>query len=115
MKRSIKFRVWDHKLLKFNYFDLLSTVGNFPIDCIDNVQQFTGLFDSEMKEIYEGDIVHCRYLNHNEYTCPVVFSPSCVAFVLDSSGRHLFDDKYGDYLPMHREREYKIVGNIFEK
>ncbi len=57
MKRQIKFRVFDDRLKKFNYFDLTNVTGNLPSDCLDNVQQFAGLLDVNGVEIYEGDII----------------------------------------------------------
>lgn len=135
MQRPIKFRIWNTKLKKWVTQVSLSEIENSnhnngligiiastneedpetqsAEDCI--VQQFTGILDSEGKEIYEGDILSWHGESSDERIAPVIFSPSCAAFVLDSSGRHEFDDKYGDYCPLHRRNFYKIVGNIFEK
>jgi hypothetical protein len=55
--RELKFRVWDDRLNLFNYFDLTNVMGHLPMDCLDNVQQFTGVIDPYGNEIYEGDIV----------------------------------------------------------
>jgi len=55
--KNLKFRVWDNRPNKFNYFDLTNIAGNLPSDCIDNVQQFTGAKDRRGVEIYQGDIL----------------------------------------------------------
>lgn len=130
MNRKLEFRVWDKELKQFaspnvhhlhKDGELMSIVLNLDISKISGndrfiVQQFTGLTDINGQKIFEGDIV--EWLPKNEkwgdYIHPVVWSPSSIAFVLDSSGRHLIDDKYGDYIPMHREQNYKITGNIFQ-
>ena len=57
MSREIKFRVFDDKTGKFNYFDLSTVEGHMPSDCKHKVGQYTGLKDKNDKEIYEGDIV----------------------------------------------------------
>jgi hypothetical protein len=58
-----KFRVWDNIQKKFEYFEL----GNITVpdrmlgqhSC--SVQQFLGILDSRMKEVYEGDVVKGTY------------------------------------------------------
>jgi hypothetical protein len=77
--------------------------------CADHqIQYSTGLFDVTGKEIFEGDWV---YFDDDKVTrkAQVVYSPKVASFVLDTSGRHLIDEKYGDYRPMHYKEGYKIV------
>ena len=78
------------------------------------VMQYTGMKDKNGKEIYEGDIVTHTSINGKDYKAEIVFSPTLAAFVLDTSGRHLLDDKYGDYYELHKDHSYEIIGNIFE-
>jgi uncharacterized phage protein (TIGR01671 family) len=125
MKKEIKFRVWNIIERRWNgaYNQEPKMVGELcchkgiyliPESTSRNliVQQYTSLKDKNGVEIYEGDIV-TRLANVN-YTAPIVFSPTLAAFVLDTSGRHLIDDKHGDYVPLHRQYSYEVIGNIFE-
>jgi uncharacterized phage protein (TIGR01671 family) len=63
VSRQIKFRVWDEKNGRFIRSDEHSEFYEFfetgPCSCghEDIAEQFTGLLDSEGKEIYEGDIL----------------------------------------------------------
>ena len=121
MKREIKFRVYDTLEERFIKCDegyqghyVLSLKGEFHN--LQNgsggkeyiVQQFTGLKDSDGEDIYEGDTLIWYSENSKDYEAKVVFSPTCAAFVLDTSGRHLIDNKYGDYRHLHERHSYKI-------
>ena len=62
-----KFRVWDFELDKFHYFSLRDLMRNwmngiesdFKYDDVDlkNIQEFTGIMDSNRREVWEGDIL----------------------------------------------------------
>ncbi len=76
------------------------------------IQQFTGLFDRHDREIYEGDIIRFSEVSHQ-----IVFSNVTFGYVIDSSGRHNIDEKYGDYIPVQAIfglYEVELVGNIFQ-
>lgn len=79
------------------------------VDKSDKIVQFcVGIIGESGEEIYEGDWISADY-NNSTYEGEVVYSPAKMAFVMDVSGRHLIDKKYGDFLYMHDEIKYKII------
>ncbi len=106
--RTLKFRVWDDEQKKFEHFELhnitfpnrLLTQDKFP------VQQFTGEYDKNKKEIYEGDIIRSyseEFINEN-YEGEVVF--------IDAT----FDVKINEktYAGLWSGDDIEVIGNTFE-
>ena len=110
MNREIKFRVWDKeggtdgmiswdliKKLEFSMGELLEEEKSI-------VMQFTGLYDMDGKEIYEGDIIGTEVgIKYKDYEVVEFkkggFSPLCS----DS-----------DYEYAYESTHYKVLGNIYE-
>ena len=102
-----KFRVWDNIQKKFEYFEL----GNITVpdrllsqhSC--SVQQFLGILDSLMKEVYEGDVVKGTYgLEGIDIIGEVIYSYDLCCYVVDwhyEISNIAFDS-------------LEIVGNVFE-
>lgn len=122
MKREIKFRVWDTENQEFFYPDELriqynqigwtadhyldiDSYGTKPEEYV--LQQFTGLFDKNGKEIYEGDIIICRVEDSQTgvlkkgYAGIIHWNHSY--FAVGEYKLFIMDDK-----------ALKVIGNVFE-
>jgi hypothetical protein len=84
--KNKKFRIWDNIQKKFEYFELgnvtvpdrLLSKHSYP------VQQFLGILDSRMKEIYEGDVVKGIYgLEGIDIIGEVKYSCDLCSYVVD--------------------------------
>lgn len=103
MERTIKFRAWNGESMTYNV--------SLPYDeenC--EIMQFTGLTDSQGKEIYEGDVIDCR-MRHNEGSLPhrgkIVYHESFGAFATENHGGKTL-------IHNHLLKTFEVVGNIYE-
>lgn len=100
-----KFRVWDSKEKKFDYFELWNiAVSDYKL-AYERLYQYIGILDKNMKEIYEGDVVKCIYgLEGIEIIGEVQYSYDLCAYVVD--WHHLFSNIELNSL--------EVVGNMME-
>jgi len=124
-QRIYKFRAWDGEWRYFTLFQLAH--GEADLLELENWCEFTGLHDKDWTEIYEGDIVEDDEGNRKEITWMTVDGiPSyCLQYVSGNpvpwgcliSGirkwRHMWSLE--PYLSEDRTKDYKIIGNVFEK
>lgn len=116
MSRERKYRVWDTQLKKMYHF-AFSISANGDVTDVgwrskwDDTKpmpelilmDYTGLKDSEGKEIYEGDIVEL----HNK-TSPVVWNHDCWGLDGYDNGEYYNNDRVGCW------EDVKIIGNIYQ-
>jgi len=124
--REIKFRVWDkiHNrmfpvscMALFNegkvnvYIDgeqRISDINNTLFSHDLELMQFTGLFDKNGKEIWEGDIIECWHegdFNATRQTCYVSYGDGFWQLDFGSQTFPFGDEKFS---------EFEVIGNIYE-
>ena len=84
--KTKEFKVWDYNEKKFQYFELHNITVPDRLLCQWKypVQQFIGLLDKNMKQIYEGDVVKGIYgLEGIEIMGEVQYSYDLCAYVVD--------------------------------
>ena len=110
--RTIKFRVYDKE--KKEYVKgpiILSDNGVFVDSEHYAVEQFTGLFDKNGKEIYEGDIVRTNlYTRASGKT--QMSEPKVVYWDIEKAGFET--NKKGSYSSGMFYDEYEVIGNVME-
>lgn len=116
MNRTIKFRAWDGEKIiyefivaKPQYVNCLSimTDEEFAIQTYNSVKewkvmQFTGLYDREGKEVWEGDVLEIWIENIKQDNLYTVEKSEELYFEMNR------EDSY------YRFTQVKVLGNIYE-
>ena len=101
-----KFKVWDYKEKKFDYFDLWNiTVSDYKL-AYERIYQFIGIWDKNLKEIYEDDVVRFKKGTKEDIGIVRYMNDYCSYVVEVQEGYDLFADISFDSL--------EVVGNMIE-
>jgi uncharacterized phage protein (TIGR01671 family) len=101
-----KFKVWDYKEKKFDYFELSNiTVGEYRLS-YERLYQFIGIWDKNIKEIYEDDVVRFKTDTKEDIGIVRYMNDYCSYVVEVQEGYDLFADISFDSL--------EVVGTVVE-
>jgi hypothetical protein len=107
MSDRFKFRIYSFLEKSFYYFSIGDGEDGYPQGLaggVSEIQQYTGLTDSNEKEIYEGDIIEMTY-DHIIERGFVVWENN--SYILKTIG----EDSYAPLVIFPKD---KVIGNIFE-
>ncbi|UQW98159.1 YopX family protein [Rummeliibacillus sp. G93] len=107
--REIKFRSWLKERKEFIYnFTMDSILDSEAERCI--LSQYTGLKDSNGREIFEGDIVQQNYkdvYNQNQAFVGEVVYSDCVYWLKNGDEYTFLYDEYRIYNSV-------VIGNVYQ-
>lgn len=120
MKRELKFRAWDKDMREMVFVSAIQFDPHSPkekpniiderndIRDLDEVElmQFTGLFDKNGKEIYEGDIIKTE----TDKLMAITWSQKFASFCLNRDG-WAFQHWFGEAC---NPKNCEVIGNIYE-
>lgn len=122
MKRQLKFRAWDPNEDMMRYEISISYDGvvesSWGKDKYDWIPlQFTGLYDVDGKEIYEGDIIEVYDWGQNAellVTATVLWDPDDHGWTWGIKGEFYSSTPRFEVDVYDRWRNVKVIGNIYE-
>lgn len=143
MMRKIKFRgkdrdgnwVYGYFVYKETIFGKRAIIIQDFIPCIDDINenkiinfevdkwrqvipetvgQFTGLYDKNNKEIYEGDIVKYYVLTLKDYYKIGVIKFERGSFYIEGIKEWIADDVSVNELPFFSSRNLEVIGNVYD-
>ena len=113
MNNRFKFRVWDFTINRFDteIYQAGEQFGH-PSSCDWIAQQYTGLTDSNDKEIYEGDILKIHYDVGGDVIGQVLYESDHGGYIFQWKRK----GRGQDYKNLNCDLAFEsvIVGNIFE-
>ena len=109
-KRFVDLRSIDFELQSIGY-DCYREAHYYDVAKFDEIvfQQFTGLYDTNKKPIYEGDRVRFSYTGKVDFFGEVIWLEDKASFGVKSKNAFETFEDLMDYM-----KYFEVVGNVFE-